>query len=268
MLQRNYSPNTIYIYTSFLKDFAKFCKSKGLNPKEDANPYILHLIKKGTAISTQNQAINAIKFYWEHILNKPKSYIEIDRPMKPKYLPEVLSLEEVKAIIEATSNPKHELIIKTIYGCGLRVGELTQLKLIDIISSRNLLKIKQSKGRKDRLVPIPDTLIEEIRLYYKIYKPQHYVFEGQGSTPKSPKPYNASSIRKFLKKYCQIVGIKRNITPHTLRHSYATHLYEHGIGLRSIQALLGHNSSRTTEIYTHVSTLHLSKTPSPLSFLE
>lgn len=268
MIRRNYSKSTIATYIGFLKKYARYCNAHSLEPKEDAIPFIQSLIKEGYSISSQNQAINAIKYYWEHILNKDKSFIVIERPMKERKLPEVLSLEEVDAIFNVCKNYKHLMILKTIYACGLRVSEVVNLAIQDINSKRNTIKIRIGKGKKDRIVPIPEELLAELRHYYKAYRPHKYLFEGQGSSKETPKKYSASSIQSIIKKLSKQAGIRRVITPHTLRHSYATHLYEHGVNLRSIQVLLGHESSKTTEIYTRVSNTHIANTPSPLSFLK
>ena len=267
MLQRNYAPRTIEVYLSCFKQFYHYCETHKLDLTTDAQPYILSMIKSGNAIATQNQHINAIKFYWEQILGKEKKYIEIDRPMKEKRLPEILSLEEVERIFTVCTNLKHRMILKTIYACGLRISELVNLEMKQIDSSRKTIKIVQGKGKKDRIVPIPQELIAELRAYYLEYKPYNYLFEGQNSTCEKPLKYSTTSIQKTFKKCAKLAKIKRRVTPHSLRHSYATHLYEYGINLRSIQVLLGHNSSKTTEIYTHVSNIHISNTPSPLSFL-
>lgn len=267
MLQRNYAKSTMETYIGCLRQYAKFCANNDLNPKEDIQAFLLFLIKNKYSISYQNQVINAVKFYWENILKKPKQYIEIDRPMSERKLPEVLSLEEVFNIFKVCKNLKHLMILKTIYACGLRISELISLEMKDINSNRKTIRIRQSKGKKDRLVPIPEELIEELRIYYIKYRPSKYLFEGQFSTKENPEPYSSKSIQNVLKNCCKLAKIRRKITPHTLRHSYATHLYEHGVNLRSIQVLLGHGSSKTTEIYTHVSNMHIEKTPSPLQFL-
>ena len=267
MIRRNYSKSTITSYIGFLRKYARYCKDQSLDPKEDAIPFIQSLIKQGYSTSSQNQAINAIKYYWENILNKEKAFIEIERPMKERKLPEVLSLEEVNSIFNVCKNFKHLMILKTIYACGLRISEIINLEIQDINNKRNTIKIKVGKGKKDRIVPIPEELLIELRQYYKIYKPNKYLFEGQDSSKDNPKKYSASSIQNTIKKLSKLAGIRRRITPHTLRHSYATHLYEYGISLRSIQVLLGHESSKTTEIYTRVSNSHISNTPSPLNFL-
>ena len=267
--QKNYAVSTQQTYLHFINDYLIFCKNKRLNIEEDVSQYLINLIDNNYAISTQNQAINAIKFYLESILGNPRKYIEIDRPFKPKYLPTVLSLQEVKAILNNTTNLKHKTILSVLYGCGLRISEVKNLTLKDIDSKRKCIQIKQAKGKKDRLVPLPDELLLLMRAYYKKYRPHYYLFEGKLSKKKETTPiaYSTTSIRAILKRAVVKSNILKKVTPHTLRHSYATHLYEHGISLRSIQVLLGHNSSKTTEIYTHVSTVHLSTTPSPLSFL-
>ena len=269
LIQRNYSLSTQKTYLSFLKMYAKFCKSNNLDPRKDVNPFILNLIENNYAISTQNQAINAIKFYWEHILNYEPQYIHIDRPMKERKLPNILSLSEVNTLLQVTKNLKHKMILTTIYACGLRVGELVNLKIEDIDGKRKTVHLKQGKGKKDRMVPVPNCLLEELRVYYKQYKPKKYLFEGRNdkSLLETVK-YSPSSIRQFYKRSLIAANIRKKSTLHTLRHSYATHLYEKGINLRSIQVLLGHNSSKTTELYTHVSNIHINKTPSPLEFLK
>lgn len=268
MIRRNYSPSTITSYLGVLKKYASFCKVNNLDPKQDVHPFLHYIIQNNYSISYQNQAINAIKYYWENILNKDKAYIEIDRPLKEKKLPEVLSLEEVSRIFDACSNFKHLMILKTIYACGLRISEVINLEYKDINGERLTVRIKNAKGKKERIVPIPIELIEELRSYFKVYRPYKYLFEGNGSTKLQPKKYSPSSIRAIIKNMRQRARISRVITPHTLRHSYATHLYEYGINLRSIQVLLGHESSKTTEIYTRVSNIHISNTPSPLNFLK
>lgn len=267
--QKNYSPSTQKTYLNFISSYLLFCDQNQYNYENSVTPFLLKLISKKYSISSQNQAINAIKFLLEHILGLEKQYIEIDRPFKPKYIPTVLSLIEVKQILANTRNLKHKTILKIIYACGLRIGELINLRIEDIDSKRNCIKVKQSKGKKDRLVPLPEELLVDLRRYYRVYKPKNYLIEGKNIKNNNSEsvPYSASSIRNILKRAVKHSKIRKHVTPHTLRHSYATHLYEHGVNLRSIQVLLGHGSSKTTEIYTHVSNVHINNTPSPLSFL-
>ena len=263
LLLRNYSANTIKVYCYLMRQYFQFCLDQQLNPEESIKPFILSMIQMGLAVSTQNQAINAYKFYKEAVLGCEREYVEIERPFKEKRLPVVLSLEEVSRFLDELKNLKHHTLISLMYGCGLRIGEVLNLKIAEIDSKRMSIHIKQGKGKKDRIVPLPSSLLEQLRLYYKIYRPKHFLFEG--TSPKTP--YSTTSVRHIIKRTCKLAKIKKRVTPHTFRHSYATHLYEQGINLRSIQVLLGHNNSKTTEIYTHISNAHINNTPSPLDSL-
>ena len=188
---------------------------------------------------------------------------QIERPRREKKLPNVLSKQEVKRIIQAPVNLKHKLMLCLIYACGLRRSELLNLVPREIHSDRNLLIIRQSKGKKDRIVPISNNLIEQLREYYKIYRPNVYLFEGQ--TP--GERYSDRSLQLVLKSAVNKAKINKPVTLHWLRHSYATHLLESGTDLRYIQELLGHSSSKTTEIYTHVSIRNIQQIRSPFDDL-
>nr|HAD50150.1 integrase [Algoriphagus sp.] len=201
--------------------------------------------------------------YFSNRLKRKLEPIEIERPKTPRLLPHVLSKEEVKAILGAHQNIKHRTMLSLIYACGLRRSELLNLKPQDIDSKRGMLRINQGKGKKDRLVPISEKILELLRECYKNEKPKVYLFEGQVAGEK----YSEGSLQKVLKSALDKSGIKRPVTLHWLRHSYATHLLESGTDLRYIQELLGHNSSKTTEIYTHVSQRSLQKIQSPFDSL-
>lgn len=188
---------------------------------------------------------------------------QIHRPKKAKTLPNVLSKEEIKSILESHGNIKHKAMLSLIYACGLRRSELLNLRLIDVDSKRHLLLIRQAKGKKDRIAPISIKIIELLRDYYKTYKPQLWLFEGQ----KKGEPYSAKSLQSVLKQALGKARINKPVSLHWLRHSYATHLLENGTDLRYIQELLGHHSSKTTEIYTHVSTKSLQNIKSPFDDL-
>ena len=187
----------------------------------------------------------------------------MQRPRREHKLPNVLSKEEVKAIIEALTNTKHRTMLSLIYACGLRRSELLNLKIGDVDSKRYMLIIRNSKGYKDRQVPISDKTIEMLREYYKMYKPKIGLFEGQ----KIAEKYSERSLEQILKKVLLKARIAKPVTLHWLRHSYATHLLESGTDLRYIQELLGHKSSKTTEIYTHVSQKSLQNIKSPFDDL-
>lgn len=263
---KRYSPNTIKTYSEGLRLFLIYYRSKAID--ELTNDDVLnfnndYILKKKLSASYQNQIISAIKLYFRTVLETKIEADKIDRPKKSKILPNVLSKEEVKNILEAHANIKHKMMLSLIYSCGLRCSELLRLKPLDIDSKRNIVLIKQAKGKKDRITPLSPKILELLRVYYQLYKPKTYLFEGQepGSN------YSAKSLQSVLKHAVQKCNIKKPVTLHWLRHSYATHLLESGTDLRYIQELLGHNSSRTTEIYTHVSTKSLQHIKSPFDDL-
>jgi len=187
----------------------------------------------------------------------------IHRPKKPKLLPNVLSKEEIKLILDAHSNIKHKAMLCLIYSCGLRRSELLTLTLGDIDSKRNLILIRQGKGRKDRIAPLSEKILPMLREYYEIYKPKKWLFENI----KGDGPYDERSLSNILKQALVKAKISKPVSLHWLRHSYATHLLEAGTDLRYIQELLRHNSSKTTEIYTHVSTKSIQQIKSPFDNL-
>jgi integrase/recombinase XerD len=206
-----------------------------------------------------NQAVNSVKFYYEVVLGMPNRFYSIERPRSENKLPKVISKEEVLAIINATNNIKHKCIVSLLYSAGLRRSELLNLKITDIDSNRMLIRVENSKGNKDRMTLLSKSLLVDLRIYFKEYKPKKWLFEGaKGGI------YGGESVLKIIKSACKRANVKRNVTPHTLRHSFATHLLEAGTDLRYIQTLLGHSSSKTTEIYTHVATKQFNNITNPL----
>ncbi len=266
LIVSRYSESTRRVYRHMFIEFLKFLFPKPLEKisEYDILQFQEHLVKdKGVSRSYQNQSINAIKFYLEHVTGQNRQVFEIERPKKVEKLPQVLSLEEVQAILQSTKNLKHKSILTTIYSAGLRVGELIELKITDIDSTGMRIWIREGKGVKDRVTVLSPHLLNLLRDYYNFYKPRIYLFEGKAGVP-----YSASSVRKVLNKSVVEAGIIKKVVPHTLRHSFATHLLENGTNLRYIQSLLGHTSSRTTEIYTHVSTKKLNEIKSPLDLMK
>jgi integrase/recombinase XerD len=221
------------------------------------------IIKNNFSSSYQNQIVNAVKLFFRTIDNKKLDPEIIHRPKREKVLPNVLSKEEVKQILEAHRNIKHRAMLSLIYSCGLRCGELLALKPEHIDSKRGIVLIKQGKGKKDRIAPLSVKIIEILRNYYTLYKPKIYLFEGQ----EIGKPYDNRTLQQVLKQALVKAKISKPVTLHWLRHSYATHLLENGTDLRYIQEILGHKSSKTTEIYTHVSTKSIQKIISPFDSL-
>ncbi len=262
LIQKRYSINTRKVYCHYFKDFQTYFRHDKLEDisTEKINNYILELIQtKNISVSQQNQRINAIKFYYEKILGGEKQYYELHRPKKEHKLPKVLSKNEVKRIFDVTNNLKHKCILMLIYSAGLRRSELLNLTPEDIDSERMLIHINGAKGKKDRISLLSDNLLQLLRQYYKEYHPNKYLFEGQ-----SGGKYSASSVANILKKAAGKAELRKVVTPHMLRHSFATHLLEQGTDLRYIQELLGHGSSKTTEIYTHVSKKAINNIKNPI----
>ncbi|MBI4653963.1 MAG: tyrosine-type recombinase/integrase [Nitrospirae bacterium] len=206
--------------------------------------------------------VNALKFYYGTMLKKRFLY-EIKRPRKDKKLPVVLSKEEVAKILNAVDNIKHKAILMIAYSSGLRVSEVVKLKAEDIDSKRMLIHVKGAKGRKDRYTLLSETVLETLRAYWRKYRPQKWLFEGA----REGRYLSTRTADKIFVNACEKAGIKKEVSFHTLRHSFATHLLEGGKDLRYIQELLGHTHSKTTEIYTHVSTKSLGKIVSPIDTL-
>lgn len=266
MASKRYSKNTIKTYMEAVRVFLVYYTEKKINVINNAdvirfnNDYIL---KNKLSASYQNQFVNGLRLFYKIVEFTNLDISLVHRPKVEKHLPHILSKQEIKLILEAHINFKHRTMLSLIYACGLRRGELLNLKPKNILSDRNLLHIFQSKGNKDRVVPISDKTIEMLRTYYKGCKPKVWLFEGQVVG----KQYSPTSLQEVLKSAVKKAGIKKKVTLHWLRHSYATHLLESGTDIRYIQELLGHNSSRTTEIYTHVSNRDIQNITSPFDLL-
>lgn len=262
-----YSNSTIKTYITCLKNFKNYFYKIEIDQlsKDDIIEYLFHLIKNNYSKSTQNQHINAIKFYFEKCLRQKREYYLIERPRKEKKLPNILSKNEIQLLFNSTYNLKHLTILAVIYSCGLRVSELINIKINDIDNNRMVIHIKKAKGNKDRQVQLTNQLLELLRKYYKKYLPVNYLIVGQNGGK-----YSTTSIQKIIKNSSFKAGINKKVTPHTLRHSFATHLLENGTDIRFIQKILGHSDIKTTQIYTHVSNAHLKNIQNPsdnLNFL-
>ncbi len=263
---KDYSDNTVRTYLTMFKLFLQYFPDK--NPEEmqdeQIREYLLFLIdEKNVSQSYQNQAINAIKFYYEQVLGRLTQTYYLQRPKLASRLPQVLSEDEVIRIFSKIRNLKHRTILFLIYSAGLRISEAINMKVTDIDSSRGLILVVAGKGKKDRTTLLSQTILLMLREYYKKYKPRVYLFEGQFGDKYSPE-----SIQSVFRRALAESGIKKRATVHTLRHSFATHLLERGTDLRYIQELLGHSSSKTTEIYTHITQKGIKKIISPLDNLD
>lgn len=260
-----YSPNTMRTYrTEFcqllfaLKDFfVDDCDG------EKIRSYMLYCTNHlKLTENTLHSRLNAIKFYFEKVLHRERFTYDIPRPKKPSKLPKVINAWDIKVLLEKTTNLKHNTMLKLCYGMGLRVSEIVNLKIIDIDSKNKSVFIERAKGKKDRYVNLPESVLTQLREYYLEYKPKVYLFEGQYGGG-----YSTRSIQNIFKEALTRAGINKPVGVHSLRHSYATHLLENGTDIRFIQELLGHSDIKTTLIYTQVSDPVVRKIESPLDRL-
>jgi len=258
---KKYSNNTVRLYVKLFEEFINHFFDKDIDHinEVDIRDYLKLLITNKRSNSYINQSINSIKFYYEVVMGMPNRLYRIDRPRKKKKLPVVLSKDQIKLLIDSTNNIKHKCIVSLLYSSGLRRGELLNLKINDIDSSRMLIHVRDAKGNKDRYTILSTNALKDLREYYKQWKPQEYLFEGIKN-----KQYSTGSVGKIISAAAIKAGIRKHVTPHTLRHSFATHLLESGTDLRYIQLLLGHNSTKTTEIYTHVAKSSFDSIKNPL----
>ncbi len=260
-----YSPHTIRTYPSLFEEFINHFPGVEINDISESQiiEFLQFLvIHRKVSTSYQNQSINAIKFYYERLMGGKRKVYLMERPRRERTLPVVLNVAEVERLITGVENLKHRALIMTIYSGGLRLSEVINLQLKDIDSNRMQILLRQAKGRKDRYTLLSRKLLPVLRCYVAEYKPRKWLFEGLRGTQ-----YTESSIQAIVKRAARMAGISKKVTPHTLRHSFATHLLESGTDLRYIQALLGHESTKTTEIYTHITTKGFDQIENPLDQL-
>ena len=267
MIQKRYADNTVKIYPACLKIFFRFYPNKSIDDigiKDIEKFNFDFIIKNSYSPKTQNQYISAIKTFYIKMKGINYEIANLERPIEGMKLPKVIPIETVQSFLAGISNIKHKTALTTVYSLGLRRSELLNLKLTEISFKRDVVEIINSKGKKDRDLPLPKKLKELITIYYRQVKPEVWLIEGQ----KTASQYSATSLDKIFNKYLDRIIKTHTFTPHSLRHSYATHLLDMGVDLRIIQELLGHKSSRTTEIYTHVSIRSLKNVKNPLDGFE
>ncbi len=266
ILQR-YSSSSIQNYKSAVRSFLQIAEKRFSHPNElgeDAiEKYVFWKIEKhNVSISYQRMIVASIDKFYSAVLDRKLNIKHLYPTQKAHSLPRYLTLGEVKRLIDNVDNLKHRCIVKLLYGCGLRLHELICLELTDVDSENMLVRINHSKGNKDRMVMLSPLLLMELRAYAKEFKPRKYLIEGQGGGR-----YSDKSVQTIVKAAALRAGILKPVTPHVLRHSFATHLLENGTDIRYIQQLLGHNSIKTTEIYTHITDVSRSQIRSPLDSL-
>ncbi len=264
LVVKRYAPNTVRAYLSQIKNFLSyFAKdAKNISTKE-IEQYIQKCVEVDKiSFSTQKNVLGTIKLFYKLVFDRK---IDIDYLYPDRYehkLPKVLSQAEVKKILSCTKNLKHRAILSLIYSAGLRVSELLNLKIIDIDSDRMMIRIEDSKNNRDREVMLSERLLVLLRKYFRAFQPKVYLFEGQTGGK-----YSARSVQAILKQSLKRAGIKKPVTVHTLRHSFATHLIENGTDVRIVQELLGHKNIKTTQIYTHITDQTKRKVKSPFDEL-
>lgn len=266
LIIKRYAQNTIETYTGLLIPFHKKIgveQDLGLLADFEILDYFKNtILNNNYAAASQKQLSSAIKLYYKEMYNREIDFTSLAaRPVR-KALPIILSKQEVKLILNVLKNKKHAAMLTTIYALGLRSGELIHLKIIDMDGQRNQVHIKNAKGNKDRILPFPESLKIQLRSYIKEYQPKEYLFEGSGGNL-----YSTASLRAVFNKAKKAARIKKQVTLHSLRHAYATHLMDAGTDVRIIKELLGHNDIKTTLIYTHVTQVTLENLPSPLDLL-
>lgn len=267
MRVRNYSDDTRIAYVRYVRRLAEhYGRSPDKLSSVDVRDFLVHLVEVGkVGPSTLRQFACALRFFFRITLGKDWEItaLRIPMPRGAKTMPVVLSTDEALRLLGALSNRKHRTILTTLYGAGLRVSELTRLKLGDIDSARMTIHVRLGKGKKDRYVPMSETLLTTLRDYWRAYRPTEWLFPGKDSR----KPLTRRTVQRICEKARASAGIRKNISPHTLRHSFATHLLEAGTDVRTIQFLLGHASLSSTGIYTHVAIGNLRSATTPLDLI-
>jgi len=265
LILRNYSQRTVDVYVSALGVFVSYLQE---NHIEKVTPLILEKFfnyassELNYGYSMMKQVLASVKFLYNDVLKEPIDFDFNIKMKKPSTIPEVLSVEEVQRFLNTFTNLKHKAIFTLCYSAGLRLGEILNLRIRDIDSNRMQIHIKQAKGKKDRYTILAPNVLDLLRNYVKEYAPNEFLFEGQNGGK-----YSSASVQNLMRKHRKLANIKKNATPHTLRHSFATHLLDNGTDIRFIQELLGHKHISTTQIYTHVSTRDLKSVKSPIEMI-
>ena len=264
---RGFSPRTRKVYLGQLRRFFEWCgdgrAQLPADPVGQSQGYLLELAQRGASRSHQTQAVSALRFLCESVLDRPLLAPKIPRPRPERALPTVLSQEEVAAMLARPRNLKHRALLMLLYSAGLRVSEVVRLRPADLDVARGLVRVHRGKGAKDRYTLLARRAIEAVKLYLDAYPAGTWLFPG----PKPDRHLTTRSVQRIVKQVAAAAGIHKDVTSHTLRHSFATHLLEAGTHLRIIQELLGHSSARTTQVYTHVAKTALESVRSPLDNL-
>lgn len=264
LARRNYSPRTVEAY---LAGLVRFVRHYGRSPDQanadDLRAFQLHLVERKVSWSQFNQTTCALRFFFAHVLDRPDFVPFIPFGRRVHKLPVILSPEEVRRLLSAVVHPRHRLMLRLAYGCGLRLGEVLRLRVADLDSGRGTLWVRGGKGGKDRGVPLPACLLDELRTWWRLQRPADYLFPNRQG-----QPLHAANLQRAFGLALVASGLTKPASVHTLRHCYATHLLEAGTDLPTLQRLLGHNSVQTTMRYLHLRSERLRQVRSPLELLE
>jgi site-specific recombinase XerD len=267
LMLRGYSPRTRKVYRAHLRRFFAWSGATmhvGLETGAAPREYLIHLVDgRRVSKSYHNQVVSALRFLYQSVLRQPQLALEVPRPKREVTLPVVLSPHEVARMLTRARNPKHRALLTLLYSAGLRVGEVIRLKVTDLDTQRGLVRVRRGKGSKDRYTLLAERAVEAVRVYLAAYPTDRWLFPGA----REGRHLTERSAQRVVKRAARAAGLSKDVTTHTLRHSFATHLLEGGTNLRIIQELLGHSSARTTQIYTHVTVSALQSVRSPLDNL-
>jgi integrase/recombinase XerD len=264
---RNYSPKTIRTYVAGVASFANhFGRSPDQLGPEEVRAFQMHLLDNGASWCVFNQMVCALRIFYRLTLGRPEQLPFIPYGKKPKTLPCVLSPEETLRFLEAASPGRNRVLLHTAYACGLRVGELVHLRVTDIDSARMVVVVRQGKGRKDRLVPLSSRLLDELRAYWRRTRSPTWLFPG-ASRRHEHEPLHQAIVHQLCRTLTAKLGLGKRVTPHTLRHSFATHMLEAGVDLFTLKTILGHSNIKTTALYLHLSVSRIQQLPSLLDRL-
>jgi integrase len=264
LARRNYSPRTVEAYLAGLVGFVRFTR----RPPDQASPedlraFQLHLVARKVSWSRFNQIACALRFFYARVLGRPDFVPYVPFARRPQKLPVILSPDEVRRLLAAVALPRHRLMLRLAYGCGLRLGEVLRLRVADLDGGRATLWVRGGKGGKDRGLPLPAGLLDELRAYWRVQRPPDYLFPNRQG-----RPLHAGTLQRGFARALAASGLTKPATVHALRHCYATHLLEAGTDLPTLQRLLGHNSVQTTMRYLHLRSERLRQVRSPLELLE
>jgi len=264
LARRNYSPRTVEAYLAGVVRFVRHSRrAPDQASPDDIRAFQLHLIGQRVSWSLFNQVSCALRFFYAHALGRPGFVPHVPFARKPRKLPVILSPDEVRRLLAAVPGARDRLMLRLAYGCGLRLGEVLRLRVADLDGARQVLWVRAGKGAKDRGVPLPPQLLQELRAYWRQQRPPDYLFANRQG-----RPLHAATLQRAFGRALVLSGLTKPATVHTLRHCYATHLLEAGTDLPTLQRLLGHGSVQTTMQYLHLRAERLRQVRSPLELLE